>query len=79
MRYPAATFVLLASTLFTRLGSADVGRVVIERREPVDGGRAFGAAGAYERISGKIYFSFDPKSPADRAIGSRDGGGAKGI
>jgi alpha/beta hydrolase family protein len=54
--------------LLPQLAPADVDHIVIERREPVDGGRAFGAAGAYERISGKIYFAFDPKNPANGRV-----------
>jgi hypothetical protein len=66
--------------LLPRLALADVDHVVIERREPVDGGRAFGAAGAYERISGKIFFSFDPRNSANARVvdldhAARDGRG----
>jgi hypothetical protein len=68
MRSPAPTTLLLMLALLCRHARADVDHVVIERREPVDGGRAFGAAGAYERISGKIFFSFDPKNPANARV-----------
>ncbi|MBM3217397.1 MAG: hypothetical protein FJZ38_01725 [Candidatus Rokubacteria bacterium] len=37
-----------------------VTRLDIERREPVLGGRAFGNAGAYEKIAGTIRFAVDP-------------------
>ena len=48
--------------------TAEVVRVVIDRREPVLGGQAFGAAGAYEKIVGRVFFEFDPRSPANAAI-----------
>ncbi|UCC25964.1 MAG: hypothetical protein JSU98_02470 [Gemmatimonadales bacterium] len=49
-------------------GVADVVRVDITLREDVLGGRPFGDAGAYEKIVGRIYFAFDPRSPANAAI-----------
>ena len=36
-------------------------RVEVQERSDVLEGRAFGAAGAYERIVGKAYFAVDPK------------------
>jgi hypothetical protein len=43
-------------------------RVVVDRRDVVAGGTAFGAAGAYERLAGRVYFAFDPRNPHDRRI-----------
>jgi hypothetical protein len=48
--------------------SAEVVHVQIDRREDVLGGRAFGRAGAYERLDGRIAFAFDPDNPRNAAI-----------
>src|SRR5262249_3794738 len=42
--------------------------IEIQRRELVLGGRAFGDAGAYEKISGLIRFAFDARFPAHGVI-----------
>lgn len=47
---------------------ARVVRVTIEKRELIANGAAFGAAGAYERVTGRVYFAFDPANPQDRRI-----------
>ena len=47
---------------------AHVVRVVIDTREPLAGGASFGSAGAYERITGRMFFAFDPSNPHDRQI-----------
>ncbi len=58
--------------LFLLLSPADalarVVRVTIDKRELIGGGAAFGPAGAYERITGRVYFAFDPANPRDRRI-----------
>ncbi|HZD04557.1 MAG TPA: alpha/beta hydrolase domain-containing protein, partial [Longimicrobiales bacterium] len=46
----------------------EVVRVVIDRREDVLGGRAWGDAGAYEKLVGRIFFAFDPENAANRGI-----------
>src|SRR5438034_2818809 len=54
---------LVATALLTLVASAADARVVrlrIERREVVLNGRAFGAAGPYEKLVGKVDFGFDP-------------------
>jgi hypothetical protein len=48
--------------------SARVVRVVIETRQDVLGGRSWGDAGPYERITGRVYFEFDPSDPANARI-----------
>ncbi|MFQ5537260.1 MAG: alpha/beta hydrolase domain-containing protein [Gemmatimonadota bacterium] len=48
--------------------SAEVVRVEVDRREVVLNGRSFGAAGAYEKLVGRIFFALDPLNPANRAI-----------
>jgi alpha/beta hydrolase family protein len=59
---------------------AKVARIEIASRTDVLGGKAFGAAGAYEKIVGKVYFALDPALPANRPIvdldkAPRDGAG----
>jgi hypothetical protein len=56
-------FVFLASS-----GEAHVTRVEILSREDVQGGRAFGLAGAYERIIGRVYFAVSPENVHNRQI-----------
>ena len=48
--------------------SAEVVRVVVERREDVLDGRVWGTAGAYEKLVGRIEFAFDPSNPANARI-----------
>ena len=44
----------------------------IQKREPVLGGRAFGAAGAYEKIAGVLRFAIDPAHPLHAEITDLD-------
>lgn len=48
--------------------AADVREVVINERVDVLDGRAFGVAGAYEKISGVVHFAWDPASEANRRV-----------
>lgn len=48
--------------------SAGVVRVEIDSRTLVLDGQAFGDAGAYELLQGRIYFALDPAHPANTAI-----------
>ena len=48
--------------------SAEVVRVVLDRRELILDGRPFGEAGAYEKLVGRILFAFDPDDPANSAV-----------
>jgi hypothetical protein len=64
---------LLLSTLFLLLVPwapvrAEVVRVVVDRREDVLGGRAWGEVGAYEKLVGRIFFAFDPQSPFNAQV-----------
>jgi hypothetical protein len=43
-------------------------RFEIERREPLLGGAAFGATGAYEKITGTLHLAVDPAAPVHAAI-----------
>ena len=45
-----------------------VTRFEIEVRRPLAGGRAFGDAGPYEELRGRVHLAVDPKSPANRAV-----------
>jgi hypothetical protein len=48
--------------------NARVIRVEITSRTDVLNGKAFGDAGAYERITGRVYFSLSPANPHNRRI-----------
>src|SRR4051794_31349989 len=48
--------------------SAEVVRIDVQSRADVAGGMAFGAAGAYEKLSGRIYFAVDPALLANRIV-----------
>lgn len=58
----------LSSLLFLASTTAQVVGVEITRREDILGGRAFGAAGAYEKLVGTVSFAFDPAAPGNRAV-----------
>ena len=60
----AACLLLLAPVV----AQARVVRVDVERRTTLAGGAPFGAAGVYERITGRIHFAFDPRNPANRRM-----------
>ena len=47
---------------------AGVTRLQIDRREIVLNGRPFGAAGPYEKLSGKVHFALDPALPQNAII-----------
>lgn len=63
-----AALAAAALALAPRPAAARVVRVVVDRREDVAAGAAFGAAGAYERLTGRVFFAFDPRNPHDRQI-----------
>jgi len=54
---------LIASPL-----SAEVVRIDVQSRADLVGGKPFGDAGAYEKLTGKIYFEVDPTNPANTII-----------
>ena len=60
----AVAALLIASST----ADARVVRLRIERREPVLNGRAFGAAGPYEKLVGKVDFGLDPAVPRNGDI-----------
>src|SRR5437773_3160094 len=60
--------VVLARVLAATAAEARVVRLRIERREVVLDGRAFGAAGPYEKLVGKVDFGLDPSLPRNEMI-----------
>ena len=59
----AALGLLLTLLLAPADALARVVRVTIDRRDPIGGGASFGKSGAYDRITGRVYFAFDPANP----------------
>jgi len=57
---------LIAVVLAAAPADARVVRVEILSRADIAG--TFGSAGTYERITGRVYFAFDPKNPENRKI-----------
>ena len=61
--------VLLVALLFSVSGAhARVTRVQVISRTDIQNGRAFGLAGAYEKIVGRVYFALDPANVHNRQI-----------
>src|SRR5262245_41784056 len=48
--------------------AARVVRVEVRSRTDLLGGKSFGLAGAYEKVSGRMFFAVSPENPHDRAI-----------
>jgi hypothetical protein len=62
---------IIALALFlgvARPAQARVVRLIVDSRTPIANGLPFGAAGAYDRLTGRIFYAFDPANPHDRAI-----------
>src|SRR5438105_182716 len=47
---------------------AEVVRVEVKSRADVLAGKSFGQTGAYEKLSGKIYFAVDPRNSANQIV-----------
>src|SRR3954471_6366241 len=62
------TLVVTLLALVASTADARVVRLRIERRELVLNGRAFGAAGSYEKLVGKVDFALDPSLPRNGDI-----------
>jgi Alpha/beta hydrolase domain len=63
--------VFIATAILSLVSSVTEARVVrlrIERREVILDGRAFGAAGPYEKLVGKVDFGLDPALPRNGEI-----------
>ena len=56
------------SACVSSVAEAGVTRLQIDRREIVLNGRPFGAAGPYEKLSGKVHFALDPTLPQNAII-----------
>jgi hypothetical protein len=61
------SFLLLCSA-----SDAAVVRIEVQERTAVLGGKSFGAAGAYQRIKGRVHFEVDPKLAPNRIISDID-------
>jgi hypothetical protein len=64
--------VLLTLALLALPAIAGVTRVEISNRQDVLGGQAFGSTGAYEKLSGKVYFAVAPGNPHNKVIADLD-------
>lgn len=51
---------------------AEVAHIEISGREDILNGKAFGQAGAYEKLKGKVYFAVDPSNPHNQVIADLD-------
>jgi len=58
--------IVAAVTCASHCVRAEVTRIEIASRTDVLGGKPFGAAGAYEKIVGKVFFRSIPRIPATR-------------
>jgi len=58
----------LLLTLLSATLSAEVVRIEVDSRADVLGGRSYGLAGPYEKMSGIIHFAVDPSNPANQII-----------
>ncbi len=69
-RLPRLLLALLAPSLVCAAGVAQAGvtRLEIVRREVVLNGQAFGAAGPYEKLVGRVHFALDPRLPQNQGI-----------
>ena len=69
-RLPRLLLALLAPSLVLVAGVAQAGvtRLEIVRREVVLNGQAFGAAGPYEKLVGRVHFALDPRLPQNQGI-----------
>src|SRR5262245_741053 len=57
-----------ATTCASYCAQAEVTGIEIASRTDILAGKPFGAAGAYEKIVGKVFFSVDPAHPRNKAI-----------
>jgi len=63
---------LISLILLCTASAAAVVRIEVRERTAVLGGKPFGAAGAYERIKGRVHFEVDPKLAPNRIISDVD-------
>jgi Alpha/beta hydrolase domain len=65
---PLATWILAVLVCMVATMEARVVRVEILSRNDVQDGKPFGAVGAYERITGRVYFAVNPANIHNRQI-----------
>src|SRR5262245_59968947 len=58
--------------LFALPCRAEVVRIEVKSRADLLGGKSFGSAGSYEKLSGKIYFAVDPRNSANQIVADID-------
>jgi hypothetical protein len=63
---------VIATFLVPAIAGAEVSRVEITSRRDVAGGRAFGTAGPYERITGTLHFLIDPANTRNQVVADLD-------
>jgi hypothetical protein len=63
---------IVVAAIFALPCRAEVVRIEVQSRADLLAGKAFGSAGAYEKLSGKIYFAVDPGNPANQIIADID-------
>ena len=59
---------IIVAAFFIGLAHAEVTRIEITACSPFAAGKVFGAAGAYERLEGRMYFETDPRNAANERI-----------
>lgn len=64
--------ILLVAMMVPAAAIAEVSRVEITARRDLAGGRAFGTAGPYEQLTGKLYFLIDPANKRNAVIADLD-------
>lgn len=68
MKLPKLLPTLLMAGLAVITAQAKVTRIEITSRTDVASGKEFGLAGAYEKITGKVFFAVDPNDPHNKTI-----------
>jgi len=66
----AVLFVATMLSIFTGAfdAQAHVTRIEAKSTSTVAGGKSFGLAGPYEKVTGKVYFEIDPRNPHNQEI-----------
>jgi hypothetical protein len=71
-RLRLALLTAVVSLVLPAPARAELTRIEIKAREDVLGGRSFGSAGPYEKITGTAHFSADPANPRNTIIADLD-------
>src|ERR1700730_15837079 len=64
--------IALCAAIAPGMTRAEVVRCAISSRQDVLGGKSFGTVGAYEKLSGKVYFAVDPNNLHNKIIADID-------